>query len=154
MEGERLETAHAIEEALRRARQKLVNSVSDIPAEIVRQRPSNTDWSILEVLSHLVDVDYFYLGEALAMKNQANYGFRYFDDEDWKRRHPTVPKETVAEILVRLQESQQAVLEALKDMSVEDLARQGKHPRGISYSVGQVFLRFLSHDANHENQIN
>jgi uncharacterized damage-inducible protein DinB len=147
-----VESVEQVEDALRAARQRLLESVRDLPADLVRRRPNDAEWSILEVLAHLVDVDYFYLGEALAMKDREDYLFRYFDDEDWKR-HPAVPEESIEDILKRLQESQQAVFQGLRAMTPHDLARPGRHPRGISYTVVQVFLRLPPHDAAHEDQI-
>ncbi|HLF78954.1 MAG TPA: DinB family protein, partial [Dehalococcoidia bacterium] len=101
----------------------------------------------------MIDVDRFYLGEAIAMRDQDDHLFTYFDDEQWKRDHPDVRLTSLADVLLAMQISHAQVLKVLAAMSEVALSRPGRHPRGIPYAVRDVFLRLPAHDQNHELQI-
>ncbi len=63
------------------SRFQLLEIVRDLSLGAVATRPEPREWSILEVLAHMIDVDYFYLGQAMAMKDHEAYLFQYFDDD-------------------------------------------------------------------------
>jgi DinB superfamily len=50
------------------------------------------EWSVVEILSHLVDVDRHWLREALAIRDDSDHVFVHFDDERWKEDPPTPEK--------------------------------------------------------------
>ncbi len=134
----------------RRSLLSLVEGISQVDA--VRQ-PEDGEWSIIEVLAHMVDVDRYYLAEALAMRDEDDHLFAYFDDEAWKREHPDIRQTPLPDVLQALNDSHAEVLRTFAGLSEADLARPGRHPRGIPYSVRNVLLRFPDHDRNHEQQI-
>ena len=101
----------------------------------------------------MIDVDHFYLGQALLMKDQENHRFAHFDDDNWKSQHPDIPTASLEEIIALLENSQATVLETLSTLTEVELARPGQHPRGIPYTVRDVFLRLPPHDENHREQI-
>ena len=142
-----------VRQSLVSARTQLVDTVRNFSRNTVSTRPEPQDWSILEVLAHLIDVDYFYLGQALAMRNHDDHHFKYFDYEAWKLQNPDIPTASLEEVIALLGRSQAVVLDTLSTLSDEELAHPGQHPRGIAYTVRDVFLRFPTHDDNHREQI-
>ena len=120
---------------------------------MLRRRPAEDQWSIIEVLAHLVDVDYHWLQQALAIRDNPGHAFIHFDDARWKLEHPQVRDVPLSQVMEALQESHRAVVQTLAELRSEDLERVGKHPRGTRYSVGDVFNRYLHHDQCHTEQI-
>jgi hypothetical protein len=116
-------------------------------------RPADGEWSVLEVLAHLIDCDYHYAAEAIAMRDGPNHMLVHFDDDAWKADNPGIRATPLAEILASLAASHEHVLSLLASMSDADLDLPGLHPRGIPYSVRNVFLRWPQHEENHTRQI-
>jgi hypothetical protein len=108
---------------------------------------------VLEVLAHLIDCDHHYASEALAMRDQRDHMLVHFDDGAWKAQHGRIRETPLAGILATLAVSHASVLDLLRSMSDEDLDKSGRHPRGIPYTVRNVFLRWPQHDENHTRQI-
>ena len=139
--------------AIRAGRAHLLAACAGLTDEALRLRPSEDEWSIIEVVAHLADVDRHWLGQALAIRDNAQHIFVHFDDERWKAEHLDVRQQPVAEILLRTGATHETVLRALSHLSDADLRRAAKHPRGVTYTVGDVFLRYVRHDENHAEQI-
>jgi hypothetical protein len=79
--------------------------------------------------------------------------FVHFDDQRWKREHAHARELPLLGVLREIVSSHRAVLEALAALSPADLDRAGRHPRGVPYTVREVFLRYPVHDQNHAAQI-
>jgi uncharacterized damage-inducible protein DinB len=139
--------------ALRQSRAALLAPVRGMSQDAAVQRPTDDEWSVIEVLAHMVDVDYYYLGEALAMRDSAGHAFCYFDDDAWKRTHPEVRRLPLERVLAALDISHQTVLAMLAASNEEQLSTPGTHPRGIDYTARDVFYRLVPHDETHEQQI-
>jgi uncharacterized damage-inducible protein DinB len=139
-------------DAIREAHAALLATVEGGPPARLTQSPPG-EWSVAEVLSHLVDVDYYYLSEALATCAQARRSFQYFDDETWKAQHPDARTEPVPSIIARLRASNATVLAAVAALPEVLLATPAVHPRGIPYTVRDILLRLPNHDANHVEQM-
>jgi uncharacterized damage-inducible protein DinB len=140
-------------ESLRAARRRLLTLVEGLTQDEALRRPSRDEWSIIEILAHLIEVDRFYLSQALAMRDGPDHLLSYFDDEAWKRQHSGIGTTPLAEVIAGMQRSHTEVLQAVTAMSEEELSRPGRHPRGIPYTVRDVMLRLPAHDENHEQQI-
>ena len=143
----------ALEAALRESRAGLLRQIESASAAQASLLPAADEWSVIEILAHLVDTDYYYLGEALAMRDSHDHHFRYFDDESWKRTHPEVRRLPLDAVLDALAISHRTVLRVLATMDAEELSKRGTHPRGITYTVQDVLYRLVPHDGTHEQQI-
>jgi len=117
------------------------------------RRPSADEWSVLEVLAHLIDVDYHYLAQAEAIHRGRDHLFVRFDDARWKAEHGSIGAASLAKILGELEKSHGAVVEGLSRISDAELNRTGRRDDGTPYTVRQVFERFPRHDENHTRQI-
>ena len=115
--------------------------------------PAGDEWSAIDVVAHLVDTDYFYLAEAMAMRDTAGHHFRYFDDAAWKLSHPEVRRLPIAACLDALALSHLVVLESLDAMTNDQISLPGIHPRGIPYTVADLFQRLVTHDEAHIRQL-
>jgi hypothetical protein len=117
------------------------------------KRPAEDEWSVLEVLAHLIDVDYHYLGQAQAIHKGRDHLFVRFDDARWKAEHASITLADLARILGDLEKSHAAVVDGLSRISDAELNRTGRRDDGTPYTVRQVFERFPQHDENHTKQI-
>jgi uncharacterized damage-inducible protein DinB len=138
---------------LKACRSALLNAASDVSPDQAVLRPADGEWSVLEVLAHLVDTDHHYALQALAMRDDPNHMLVHFDDEAWKAEHTAIREMPFADIVDLLTESHASVLYHLASMTDDDLDSPGLHPRRIPYSVRHVFLRLPPHDENHTRQI-
>jgi uncharacterized damage-inducible protein DinB len=140
-------------ERIRESRRRLVEQIGVLTDEALRTRPDDREWSIVEVLAHLPDVDRHWLAQALAIRADPEHTFVHFDDERWKIEHPDVRSEPLDAVLQAMQAAHETVLATLAQLDGDDLGRTARHPRGIPYAVRDVFLRYPAHDENHANQI-
>jgi hypothetical protein len=140
-------------EALKAARAALLQAASVVSPERSVLRSAGEEWSVIEVLAHLIDTDYHYMAEALAMRNDSSHMLVYFDDVAWKDEHAGIRDTPLADVLMLLTESHDAVLRSVASLGDDDLGRPGLHPRGIAYTVRDVFMRLPAHDENHTRQI-
>jgi uncharacterized damage-inducible protein DinB len=138
---------------MRESRGRLVEQIGGLADEALRTRPDAEEWSIVEVLAHLPDVDHHWLAQALAIPDDPEHLFVHFDDDRWKRDHPDVRGEPVDAVLQAMHVAHDIVLTSLTQLSDADLQRTARHPRGIPYTVRDVFLRYPVHDDNHAEQI-
>ena len=135
------------------ARRELLALLDGVEESSLRETPSEEEWAVTDVLSHLVDVDYFYLSEALATCAYPGRQFSYFDDSRWKELHRDVRNELGPSIIERLGRSHSAVVAAVEALSPTELATPATHPRNIPYTVRDILMRLSTHDANHAEQI-
>ena len=105
------------------------------------------------MLAHLIDTDYHWLSQALAIRDKPGHLFVHFDDERWKTEHPDVRQWARTDVLERLGTSHAEVIGRLSAMTAAELNRSGVHPRGAPYTARDVFQRYPPHDENHERQI-
>jgi uncharacterized damage-inducible protein DinB len=140
-------------EELQRERAALLRQAAGLDASLLRLRPADEDWSIIEVLAHLIDVDRHWLAQALALRDDPRHVFVPFDDDRWKREHSEVRTAGIATIRQALDASHREVVETVAALAPAELLRAGIHPRGHAYTVAAVFERFPAHDRNHAQQI-
>ena len=145
--------AQQLANELRVARQRVLDAAAGLSDDEARARPADDEWSVIEVLAHLVDLDRHWLEQALLLRDVPDHVFVNFDDERWKREHPDVRQLAIGDVRARLEESHEAVLLALREMTPEMLETRGLHPRGHPYRVKDVFRRYPDHDHNHAGRI-
>lgn len=135
------------------SRKALLDEALTVPERLFAERPGENEWSVLEVVAHLIHVDYHWLAQAQSMRDNAGYLFVPFDDAKWKAEHSDIRQRPFQQVLKDVERSHTDVLSALSVMTEEELDRPGRHPRGTPYCVRSVFERYPPHDENHLAQI-
>src|SRR6187200_318158 len=102
---------------LEASRSALLLAASGVTPERTAQRPGDGEWSVLEVLAHLIDCDYHYGAEAQAMRETPDHMLVHFDDGAWKAEHGNIRQTPLAEVLASLAASHEYVLGLLASMS-------------------------------------
>ena len=148
-----MQSVAELAELLKTTRRALLQRAVGLTHVRAATRPSDGEWCVLEVLAHFIDTDYHYAAEAKAMRNRPDHMLVHFDDEAWKASHAAICETPFEEILASLAASHEYVLGLLASMSDDNLDAPGLHPRGIPYTVRNVFLRWPQHDENHTRQI-
>ena len=146
-------TDNALVDQLKSTRARFLEAVQDVSDAEAKQRPAGDEWSIIEVLAHMIDVDDYYLGQASQVRDQPGAAFTYFDDAAWKLAHPSPEEFELKVVLQELNASHQRVLAGAAALTSEDLRHLVVHPRGIPYTARDILLRFSPHDDNHRKQI-
>jgi len=121
--------AHELAGRLRFTRARLLEAAARVAPDKRALRPADGEWSVIEVLAHLIDADYHWLAQAEALRDVPDHLFVGFDDELWKAEHANVRETPVESILEALAQSHAAVIEALLQMTAAGLLRPGRHPR-------------------------
>mgnify|MGYP006286276369 CR=1 FL=1 len=137
---------------LEAGRRELLEACLGLTDEQLRLRPSADDWSVLEVLAHLPDVDRNWLANVQMMLTQDSPTLPGFDDAAWKAAHAHVNQQPAAEVFADLRASHAEALAGVGALTDADLARTGIGRRG-SLTVKELITRYSGHDANHANQI-
>src|SRR3954454_9411082 len=106
-------TSDELADILRASRRALLQAVFSASPDAALIRPVEGEWSVLEVLAHLVDTDLHYTEQALAMRADPGHVMLHFDDAAWKRDHADVRVTPLSEVLARLEQSHEAVLQHL-----------------------------------------
>jgi len=145
--------AAALVRALTDARRQVLGTIDGASDADLRRRPAADEWSMIEVIAHLADVDAHWLGQALAIRDDPEHLFVHFDDGRWKREHPGVRDEPTERVLARVERAHRAVLETLAALTPGELDRAGRHPRGVPYTIREVFGRHVAHDESHAAQL-
>ncbi len=124
-------------------RAELLGKGAGLPESVLRERPSPNEWSIIEVLTHQVDVDHHYLSEALAIRANSEHAFIVFDDEAWKAHYTGVGGIPMQDLVNGLEKSHRAALAVIIQLTPEKLEHTRIHPRRGAYTVRDVLLRYL-----------
>lgn len=142
-----------LREQLLAARTALLESTHGLSDAAARSRPGSDEWSVIEVLAHIPDVDAHWLAQAAMVGEDEDHVFVNFDDDLWKAEHPEPPSADLATIVEEVQLSFAKVLAKLSTLTAADLQRSAVHPNGSPYRVRDVFARYSVHDENHARQI-
>jgi hypothetical protein len=118
--------------------------------------PGPSDWSVLEILGHTVEMIPYWLNHCralIAATGAPPFG-RTHDSPERLAGVAQGAASSPAELLLRLDEEVQAAAAAIRAMSPADRARTGLHPRHGEMTVAAVIETFIvSHAEEHLAQI-
>jgi hypothetical protein len=118
----------------------------DLPAELLSSSPAPGQWSTLECLEHLIDVERLYqfrLG--CLLKGQ---DFPAFDPD----RQGKAADRPATELAEEFAERRTGTLKALAPIGVGDFARTARHQELGPVTLGQLLHAWAGHDLNHTVQ--
>ncbi len=124
-----------------------------IPPEDAHWKPSETDWSIVEILSHMVDIekDDMRTRLRLTLEDPAQE-WPPIDPEGWaiSRRYA---KNDLSHIVDRFLVERAASVDWLRVMRSPDWATTHVHPKFADIRAGDLLAAWCAHDALHLRQI-
>ena len=130
----------------------LADIVDRYPAEVLRRRAIEGQWTPNEIIGHLTDIEWVYgyrLRLILCEDEPAILGFR---QEAWvaSQGHNKRERSELVEIFRTLRGIN---LSVWRRMSPEDFERSGQHNERGAESLGAVLQMLAGHDLSHLQQI-
>jgi hypothetical protein len=132
--------------------QQLLGRLRGLSDEQLRFRPTANDWSIVEIVGHLVDIDVLMrtrVGKIIAAENAT---LEAFDNDEAMRRGNYQHKQALA-LAHAFAEHRAAFVEELRYLRPAALARTGAHPTRGPISIADIIATLVRHDPGHAQQI-
>ena len=134
------------------ARGELLKQLKGLRGDRAQTRPEPNEWSVVEVLQHVADIDSLMVrrfGEIKAGKAELSPN----TPADWEAARSAAERDGLAGVIRRLYATRTAVLDAVSDMEAADLERSAKHPRYGEMTMRQLVEMIVRHDLDHAQQI-
>jgi hypothetical protein len=131
--------------------EQLKRQIHGLEAAALRFRPAPDQWSIMEIVGHMVDVGALWparVRQMLATDNPALAAV----DPDWVRQRDYHNKQP-GFLLLTLAEQRAEYVEFLRVLRPAQLARPGQHPTRGPLTVEQAIAALADHDRGHSQQI-
>ncbi len=139
-----------------------IDALAAFPAQLAQQlsqlsdaelhfRPADGEWSILEIVGHMLDVGALWPGRVRQMLASENPALAAVDP-DWVRQRDYHRKQ-LAFLLHAMAESRAEYVEFLRTLRPGQLARPGLHPTRGPITVGESIAALADHDRIHSQQI-
>lgn len=141
----------ALERELTEARGGVYAAFDAIPAGR-RHEDLDGGWSAMDVLSHVADVEAYYLGEARRCLTEPGRTFRRFNDKQWSDNAHLRPREDEARVRARAQAVRAATVAWLREAGPLLDAYVEHETRGLG-QVGERIQGIASHDRTHIGQL-
>jgi len=132
--------------------ERLKQQVQGLADPALRFRPAEGEWSAVEVVGHLIDVEALYSARIRQMLASDNPAFAPFSPDELVRQRDYQNKQ-IAFLLITLAERRAEHLEFLRMLRPAQLARMGTHPTRGPLSAAELIRGLAGHDVNHSNQI-
>ena len=134
------------------ARGELLKSLQGLHLETAETRPEPNEWSTMEVLQHVADVDSVQLrrfGEVLQGKGDLSK----YDPAEWEGARAEAARDGLSGVLLRLSAARLELLKAISTLTQADLERSGRHARYGLMTGRQLVEMVIKHDRDHAQQI-
>lgn|SRR5450756_335925 len=133
-------------------RGQLLQQLQGLREESAWTRPEPEEWSTVEVLQHVADVDQLAVRRFSDIQSgKAN--MTGYDRADWEGVRKAAEEDGLAGVLLRINSARQEMLQAISDLSGADLEKAASHPRYGRMTIRQVIDMELRHDLDHAQQI-
>lgn len=117
----------------------------------LRYRPDGAEWSILEIVGHMIDVGALWPGRTRQMLASENPALAAVDPA-WVAQRDYQNKQ-LQFLLISLAEQRAEYVEFLRVLRPFQLERSGLHPTRGQLTVAQGIAALADHDSIHSEQI-
>ena len=131
---------------LRSAPDTLGALVGGLDEPAVRRRPGGGEWSVAEIVAHLVDGEWAWFRRIRRMAVEEQPEMEVYPDADYK-------KPSLQESLVRYRDARAEDLAYLEGLTPETWARSGRHELWGDVDILWAARHLAAHDAEHLAQI-
>lgn len=139
-------------ESQRQAVTRLRAILAGLDDAALRWRPAPTEWSINEVLAHLVQTEIVYGYRYRAIVANPRAPIAGFDQDAWVRELPEADQ-SAEQLLAALAALKQINVALLQKLNLEQRARWGQHSERGPESVAALIGAIAGHDLIHQAQI-
>jgi hypothetical protein len=131
--------------------EQLKRQIQGLDDAALRYRPAADQWSIIEIVGHIIDVGALWPGRTRQMLASENPALAAVDPS-WVRQRDYQNKQP-SFLLITLAEQRAEYVEFLRMLRPGQLARTGIHPTRGSLTVAQGIAALADHDRGHSEQI-
>jgi uncharacterized damage-inducible protein DinB len=131
---------------------ELRTSVSALNAAQLRFRPAAGEWSAIEIVGHLIDVDEIWQQRVPHMISTDNPTLAPAE-QDAKVRERGYQDKDLNNLLVRFAELRAQTIEMLRYITPVNMDKRGVHPVRGPITIADVFTIIPGHDQLHAQQI-
>lgn len=118
-----------------------------VPLELLTEKPASGQWSALECLQHIIDIEHVFRSRLKAFREGRDFpGFN--PDKQGSGIPNATPADLAAEF-TRLRDENMRELEALVP---DDYSRSARHAELGPVTLGQMLNEWAAHDLNHTVQ--
>jgi hypothetical protein len=129
---------------------RLTSSLSD---RVLDFRPATSDWSIREILAHLVDDEMYVMRTRLERIIKEDHpSLAPHDEKVWYASRNTT-RDRISELLSDFAQQRAASLGIITMLRESDWAREGHQPEYGHFSAEEWLARWVAHDTTHLRQI-
>jgi uncharacterized damage-inducible protein DinB len=126
--------------------------VAGLTDEALRFRPAAGEWSIVENIGHLIDIDTLQLGRVGQIIARDNPPIQPFDVDESVRRNDYQSKHAPF-LLNTFAERRAALVEEWRYIRPDNLARTGIHATRGPLTIADIIATLFRHDPQHRDQI-
>lgn len=120
--------------------------VSALPSDLLDWRPAPDQWSMRDVLAHLLDAD--------TAVTRPRIDLMLAEDDPLLTVAPLVtPAGDAVQLLEAWVAARAATLSFFQRLTTEQLARTGRHPHHGTFSVRDLVIELAYHDQDHLHQL-
>jgi hypothetical protein len=131
---------------------QLRRQVAGLSDTAIRFRPAEGEWSVIEVVGHLIDIDVLQRGRIGKMIATDNPPLQPFDMNESVRQRDYQGKQLNA-LLFSFAEHRAELAEQLRVLRPDAFARAGIHSTRGSVSIADTVATLARHDITHTEQI-
>jgi len=121
-------------------------AVSGLTAEQESACPGPGDWSLAQVVAHILDADLVFSDRIKRVLAEENPTLQPFDERAWIERLPAGPTAEAAELFAA---NRRHVLRLLEKAPDADFARAGSHPEAGRLTLAALVAKAISHLDHH-----
>jgi hypothetical protein len=130
---------------------QLKQQISGLSDAALRYRPAPDEWSIVEIIGHIIDIATLWPGRTRQMLATDNPTLAAVDpmwvrQRDYQNKQPSF-------LLITLAEQRAEYVEFLRGLRPAQLARTGLHPTRGQITVAEGIAALADHDRTHTEQI-
>ena len=151
-EPEHPRTVEALGALLDETRGALLAAFESVP-ERQREEPLVDGWSALDVLTHVADVEAYYLAETDRLLRVPGHTWRSFNPGQWDAIHATRPPEETTVVRERLEAARERTRFWLASLEDDQLAQYGNHHERGAVRIGERVEKFARHEREHAEQL-
>jgi hypothetical protein len=132
---------------------KLRAHVGKLSDAVLRFKPAGKEWSVIENVGHLIDIDVLMRGRISKITASDNPALEMLDIDASVQERGYQQKQ-IGALLYSFAEQRAETVERLRVLRPDAFARVGAHPTRGAISVAEILNILVNHDQAHVKQIN
>ena len=127
-------------------------AIEGAASDVLTRRPDEKNWSPVEIICHIRDVEESYLARFKAILQVEEFKFQVAEADRWADERQYLRNDAYQAISA-FRARRKDTIEFLKTLESDQLERTGIHPRLGRKSLAELADGLSGHDANHLDQL-